>query len=266
MTNPVSAGRFDQRGHGEAYERVLVAAFFTAWAADLVARAELQPGERVLDVGCGTGVVSRTVAPKLGGHGRVVGLDASEEMLSAARTRPSPAGAPIELHRGDATALPFRDASFDAVLCQQALQFVRDRPAALREMRRVLVPGGRVCLAVFRRSGHHEALEPVVGRFFGPDAVATLMAPFGFPDAEALLALVHGAGFRDVQYTPLTLPARFASADELIRFHGGAERIAELDAERRDAFWEAARAAVAPNATPDGLVFTMDANVVVARP
>src|SRR5947207_14200421 len=125
-TGPDSASRFDRPGLGEAYERVLVPAFFTAWAADLVARAELRPGERVLDVGCGTGIVSRTAAPKVGEHGRVVGLDASDEMLATARTRPSPGGAPIEWQRGDATALPFPDASFDAVLCQQALQFVPD--------------------------------------------------------------------------------------------------------------------------------------------
>src|SRR5260370_25850928 len=150
----------------DAYERHIDPALFMPWARSLVETAALRPGERVLDVACGTGVVTRLAAKRVGAGGKVVGLDLNAGMLEVARSR-APA---IEWREGSATELPLPDAAFDAVLCQQGLQFFPDRPAALREMRRVLVPGRRLALSVWRSlqgsPGHRalaDALEPHIG-------------------------------------------------------------------------------------------------------
>ena len=125
------------------YERVMVPAVFGPWGKDLLDTVALPAGTRVLDVACGTGIVARLVALQVGPTGRVVGLDANEAMLTVARAQPQSTGAQVEWQQGDATRLPFRDAEFGAVLCQQGLQYVPDRPAALQEMKRVLASGGR---------------------------------------------------------------------------------------------------------------------------
>ena len=102
----------------EAYERYLVPTLFTPWAHDLIARAALQPGERVLDVACGTGIVARLAAAHVGVAGHVVGVDLNPDMLAIARAQPpATASARVEWREGDANALPCNDATFDAVFC-----------------------------------------------------------------------------------------------------------------------------------------------------
>src|SRR5262249_25147416 len=130
----------------ELFERYIVPAITALWAADLVQRAAPRPGNRVLDVACGTGVVAR-LAAKTMGAGHVVGLDINAAMLAVARSQA--AGSPIEWHEASVLQMPFADRSFDLVLCQLGLQFFPDRPRALREMQRVLVPDGRLALSVF---------------------------------------------------------------------------------------------------------------------
>jgi len=134
----------------ERYERVLVPAIFAPWAADLVALAKLRPGERVLDLACGTGVVARLAAERVGPEGDITGLDLNESMLEVARSQPIPAGAAaVAWVQSSALAMRVPDSSFDVVLCQQGIQFFPDRPQALREMIRVLVPGGRMFASVW---------------------------------------------------------------------------------------------------------------------
>src|SRR5512134_1236449 len=103
----------------EPYERYLVPTLFTPWATDLVTLAALKPGERVLDVACGTGAVTRLAAQRVGPTGTVTGLDFTPGMLAVARALPPPPGAPIAWHEGTASAMPLADAAFDVVLCQQ---------------------------------------------------------------------------------------------------------------------------------------------------
>jgi SAM-dependent methyltransferase len=128
--------QMDWTGYGgsaaEIYKRHMVPAIFGPWAEDLVACAAPQPGERVLDVACGTGVVARLVAQRVGPAGQVVGLDLNPGMLTVARALPPSQGAMIAWREGNASAIPLADAAFDLVLCQQGLQFFPDRPAALR--------------------------------------------------------------------------------------------------------------------------------------
>ena len=164
----------------EAYERYLVPAVMARWAEALVERAALRPGGRVLDVGCGTGTVARTAAARLGKDGRLTGIDLNEGMLVRARMVSSGVRPSIEWRQGNATALPFPDGAFDVVLSQQMLQFVPDRGAALREMRRVLDSGGRAAVAVCRpieRSPGYPPLAEALRRHVGPEAEAICARP-----------------------------------------------------------------------------------------
>jgi ubiquinone/menaquinone biosynthesis C-methylase UbiE len=111
------------RNASEAYERHLVPTMFTPWAHDLIGRAALQAGERVIDVACGTGIVARLAAEAVGSSGQVVGVDLNAGMLEMARAQAPPSGARVEWREGDVNALPYNDAAFDVLLCQQGFQF-----------------------------------------------------------------------------------------------------------------------------------------------
>src|SRR5215510_5045256 len=128
----------------EGYESYMVPTLFRPWAAKLVQLADPQPGERVLDVGCGTGVVARQAASHLGEKGSVTGIDISPDMLAIARAAATRENVAIEWHQGSAEHLPFPNSSFDLVLSQFALMFFADKAAALGEMRRVVSGEGRV--------------------------------------------------------------------------------------------------------------------------
>ena len=117
------------------YEELMVPAFFRHFADDLVARAGLLEGDRLLDVACGTGVVARAAIASGVRLGRIAGLDMTPGMLAVAARVAGETGA--EWIEGDATAMPFQDAAFDVVTCQQGLQFFPDRAAGAGELRRV---------------------------------------------------------------------------------------------------------------------------------
>ena len=121
----------------ELYERYLVPAITSFWANDLLDRVGPTREESVLDIACGTGVVAR-LAKQRGHAGRLVGVDLNTAMLTIARQK----SAAVEWIEGSALDLPFDSNSFDVVLCQLGLQFFPDRRLALKEMVRVLKPGG----------------------------------------------------------------------------------------------------------------------------
>jgi ubiquinone/menaquinone biosynthesis C-methylase UbiE len=183
-----------QPNFGDLYERLLVPAIFERYARDLVERAlPIGPHARVLDLGCGTGIVARTVRERLGGAARVTGLDINAGMLATAR-RIAP---DIDWREGSAMALPFEDAAFDVVLCQEMLQFAPDRAAALREIHRVLAPGGRLVLSTWcarPENPMHDALGLLAERHLG----ASNDKRWSLGDSEQLRALVVEAGFTDL--------------------------------------------------------------------
>jgi ubiquinone/menaquinone biosynthesis C-methylase UbiE len=189
------------------YQRFFVPAIGAPVADDLIAIADLQPGERVLDVACGTGVVTRLAAERVGTAGSVTGLDIHPGMLAVACSATAP-DMSIDWQEGDAQALPFPDNSFDAVLCQMGLQFFTDKLAALREMRRVLETGGRAFISV---PGPKPLLFAIMtealGRHFGPQPAAFGDRVFSMHDVDQLTELMRSAGFREVevQVRPKTL-------------------------------------------------------------
>jgi ubiquinone/menaquinone biosynthesis C-methylase UbiE len=182
----------------ENYERYFVPAIGAPLAAELVDAAALRQGERVLDVACGTGVVTRLAAERVGASGATAGLDINPGMLGVARSV-TPAGVGIDWHQASAEATPFPDESFDAVLCQLGLQFFPDRPAALRELRRVLVPGGRLVVNV---PGPEPAIFRILAeelvRHARPEAAGFVHQVFSLHETAELRDLLAEAGFDDV--------------------------------------------------------------------
>ena len=179
----------------EVYDTFFVPALFGAWAGPVSEAAGLKPGDRVLDVACGTGALTREAWARVQPGGSAAGLDINDGMLAVARGR-----APeIEWHQGPAESLPFGDSVYDAVLCQFGLMFFEDRVAALGEMARVLRPGGRLCVAVWDSLDNtpgYAAVTALLQRLFG-DAVADGMrAPFNLGDSEPVAAALFGGGDR----------------------------------------------------------------------
>lgn len=194
----------------EVYETFFVPALFQEWTGPMVEAAQVQPGQRVLDVACGTGVLARTAAERVGPEGAVVGLDINEGMLAVARQK-----APhIEWRHGPAESLPFESNSFDVVVSQFALMFFEDRQAALQEMMRVLRPGGHLAVAVWdaveNSPGYAEMID-LLQRLFGDEAANALRAPFNLGDTQLLAEIFAGAGLPEAKITTLNGTARFAS-------------------------------------------------------
>ena len=203
----------------QLYQRYLVPAITSVWAADLLDRARPQPGETVLDIACGTGVVARMAAERMG-TGRVAGLDLNEGMLSVARSVAS-TGAPIEWREGSALSLPFAGDSYDLVLCQLGLQFFPDRPLALREMKRVLVPSGRVALSVYsaiERTPAADAFARALDRRIGAGASSIKRSEHAFAEPDEVEALIAGAGFGRIEISRVAKQITFPSVLDYVRF------------------------------------------------
>lgn len=252
---------------GAIYERVMVPAIFEPWGRDLLDTVAPATGMRLLDVACGTGIVARLAASRIGPTGQVAALDANETMLAVARAQPPHAGVSVEWHQGDAANLPFPEAAFDIVVCQQGLQYMTDRLAALREMRRVLAPHGRVALSIFRRSLGHETLRSAAAPHVGETAAAVVMEPFSFPDAGALRALIGQADLPNARLQAKTLTVRFPSIDGFIDYQLGgrlASAASKLSNAARAALVDALREAFVPYSGSNGVEFPMEANVVLA--
>jgi ubiquinone/menaquinone biosynthesis C-methylase UbiE len=193
-----------------AYEEFFVPALFQEWAPRVAAAAQLQPGQRVLDVACGTGVLAREAASRVGAASRVVGLDRNPGMLTVAR-RFAPGA---EWREGVAEAIPYPDRSFDAVVSQFGLMFFTDRQQALREMLRVLAPGGHLAVAVWDSLDNTPAYAAEVAlleRLAGQRAAEALRAPFVLGDQKELATLFTSAGVAGVAVATHHGTAKFPS-------------------------------------------------------
>ena len=190
----------------EIYERVLVGPLFRPFAEQLVARVAPNRGDSVIDVACGTGIVARVARERLGPEARIVGVDVAPAMLAVART----VDPTIDWREGNAISLPVSaDERFTVLTCHQGLQFMADKPAAIREMRRVLAPGGRVAIATWRSLADIQGmleLNAVAERHLGP----IVDSRHSFGDADALNHLLVDAGFSDVRVETLAHDVQFA--------------------------------------------------------
>ncbi len=231
----------------ESYESYMVPTLFGPWTSCLVQSANPQPGEHVLDVACGTGIVARSIAPYLGVKGRVVGLDLNPNMLAVARSAAEREGLAIEWNQGRAEKLPFPGGSFDLVLCQFGLNLFRDRHTALTEMQRVLRTDGRVGLSVWQGLDRHpfyQTLHDVSQRHLARSAVQHV---FSLGDADELRRLLTGAGFRQVEIEPMSITARFPNPEEFLAWEIDVDPTAipsmqHLDDQARQAVMDSMRA------------------------
>jgi len=198
-----------------AYEQLWVPALFGQWAKIIATEAHLESDHRVLDVACGTGVLTREIASKLEKPNQVTGIDPNPGMLSVSMEH----NTEIEWKQGSAEHLPFQDGHFDAVLCQFGLMFFSDRVKAIQEMTRVLAPGGRLVLAVW------DALENIpaysrsvalIAKYAGSKAREALNGPFELGDKELLRATFIEAGVQDIKITTHTGTARFQDLKSMI--------------------------------------------------
>jgi ubiquinone/menaquinone biosynthesis C-methylase UbiE len=197
----------------EGYESYMVPTLFAPWAAHLIHGANLKAGERVLDLGCGTGIVARQVAARLAGRASVTGIDRSSNMLTVARAAAERERVNIEWHEGRAEALPFADERFDLVLSQFALMFFDDRPRALAEAHRVLAHSGRISLNVWQGIDRHpfyKTLDRLIERKLGVGALESIFA-LGEPDT--LRKLLAEAGFQRIEMEPVSITSRFPSPE-----------------------------------------------------
>ncbi len=226
-------------GPAANYQRYFVPTIGAPLAATLVKVADPQLGERVLDVACGTGVLTRLEAERVGWTGMVRGLDVNPSMLAVAKTVPV-AGAPIDWHEGSAERLPFPDNIFDLVTCQLGLQFFQEKITALREQRRVLRRGGRVALNVPGPIPTlYESFAKVLRRRVGPEAAGFVQTVFSVHDTDEIRSMMAVAGFQavhvDAEKMTFHLPAPADFMWQYIYSTPIAAMIEPLDAEQREA-------------------------------
>lgn len=199
----------------EIYEEFFVPALFIDWPAHVLAAAEVQPGDRVLDVACGTGILAREAARVVGSTGSVVGVDINEAMLAVARSKAST----LSWQHAAAESLPFAAASFDRVVSQFGLMFFQDAVKALSEMRRVLRPRGRMSVAVWaslEATPGYAAVAELLRELFGPDVAKSIKAPYALGDTQALNALFTAAGIEEITIQTVAGKARFTSVESWV--------------------------------------------------
>ncbi len=239
------------------YDHYLVPAIFEPWSRELIKRALVWKGDRVLDVACGTGIVACRIASS---GAAVTGLDPAADKLAQAKLRAADEAVGVTWIEGTALSLPFRQPVFDLVTCQQGLQFTGDPALAAREMRRVIAPGGRVAIATWcaiEHQGPYPILDDIAFRHTGKRMIET----FSLGDAAALTALLTAAKFFAVHIETVTRqvrvpePARFASV--LLEKLAGAPVPDELIAE--------ATAAITQFVDGDQLVFPMTSLLAIGR-
>jgi len=271
-----SKGQWQVAGSAaEIYERALVPAVFASWAPLVVALANPQPGERVLDIACGTGVVARLAAERVGLAGNVVGLDLNPGMLAVAASVAANApatSASITWREASATKIPLPDAAFDVAYCQLGLQFFPDRPATMREMHRVLVPGGRLGIMVWRGIEHSpgfQVLAAALERHVSAEAGGIMRAPFNLGEAEELHTLIAGAGFREMTIQPVAGTVRFASAARLVQDYAAgsplASHVAKVPDEARAALVSEVGEALQSYVVGGVLAFPIEAHLASAK-
>jgi SAM-dependent methyltransferase len=256
-------------GGAEIYETVFGPAMMGAWAPRVMALGDPQPGDSVLDVACGTGLLTRIVAKAVGPQGRVVGYDISTEMLAVARKlTPDPSHeALIDWREGDAVSLPFASETFDIVFCEFGLMFFPDRAGALNEMRRVLKPGGRLALSVWGsidKCPGQLAVRACWERHFGAAAAGGFYAQHSLGDPELVLPLLRSAGFKKAFARRAMGAVRLSTPEQLVRSYGALGGTPPDESTRALMIREVSEA-LQPHVGPGGLVYPIEAILAHAK-
>ena len=186
------------------YDRNLGPLLFTDYAADIARRVATLNPRRVLETAAGTGIVTRALRDALPAAASLTATDLNTPMLDIAATKFHP-GEAVEFRTADATALPFADASFDAIVCQFGVMFFPDKDKSYREAFRVLVGGGHYIFSIWDSHRHNpigRIAHEVIGSFFPADPPQFQSVPFAYrfePIKESLIE----AGFASISATVL---------------------------------------------------------------
>ena len=252
----------------DLYEERFVPALFAHWVDPVLDAAGVTAGQDVLDVACGTGIVARHAADRVGPTGHVTGLDLNPAMLAvASRLRPD-----LTWHQGDVAALAFDDDSFDVVTCQSAAMFFPDVVGALREMGRVTRPGGVVAVQVFDLLENQPAYGPwiaMVARHAGEDAVRVLGTYWVHGDRGLMRERCAAAGLTVTAVHDHERPAHFPSVEAMVRTEVNATPLADqLKPSDLDAIIADSYAVYEPFRTPgeEKLTIPLSGYVLVATP
>jgi ubiquinone/menaquinone biosynthesis C-methylase UbiE len=250
----------------EVYDEFFLPALFAAWAPRVVEAADLQPGMRVVDVACGTGVLALEAAKATAPGGTVVGVDLNAGMLAVAR-RKAPE---LQWEQAPAEALPFESETFDAALSQFGLMFFAEQRAAISEMWRVLRPGGRLAVAVWDALDNtpgYSAVTALLARLFGQDVASLLKTPYALGDSDALCALFEVSGVLGARVRRLHGEAKFPSIRSWMHTDVRGWTLADkLDDSQFEHLVSEAEGALGHLASADGSVrFAHDALIATAR-
>ncbi len=219
-------GMFDRiAGRYDLLNSVMTAGLHHAWRERAADRAEVEPGDSVLDVCCGTGDLAFELAGRVAPNGRVVGSDFSEPMLDLAREKAAGRDAPVRFEWADALRLPYDEDRFDAVTVGFGVRNLSDLDRGLAEMRRVLRPGGRLVILEITQptrpplstfySLWFDRIVPVLGRIAGDSAAYSYLPESvrSFPSPRGLAEKMDAAGFGRIRWTVL--------AGGIIAIHSG---------------------------------------------
>jgi ubiquinone/menaquinone biosynthesis C-methylase UbiE len=258
--------RLERAGYDRIGPRYLAAAGARSELADaLIKAARIEPGQSVLDLASGPGLLARRAASVVGGAGLVVASDISQGQLACCPDLPRVAA--------DGEALPFAAAGFERVLCGLGLMFFPDAEAALREIRRVLAPDGRLALSVWGRAEDVPLVETALAcmrRLLPPPRVAR-PSIFRFGDADELKRRLASADFCDIRIEAFRLAIDFSDAAAywqgfLDLAGGAAESLSRLPAEKQQALAAAVAEDLAPHAVPGGYRLTSTVLLATAGP
>ena len=224
--------------------------------------ADIQPGQRVLDVATGIGEPAVTAARRVGLSGHIIATDLSPQMLALGRERVAELGlAHIEFREMDAEALELPEQSFDIILCRFGLMYLPHPQAALERMHKLLAPGGRLIAAVWgppqKVPFARWPMEVAMRVLHVPAPPQQMPGPFSLADSRRLEQILTRAGFTAVSTEPMMLTLEWASVDDYIRFQqailtGFNIMLAKFPAEQQAEVWRAIAEAAGQSTTPDG--------------
>ena len=246
------------------YDELYLPALFEEWCPVVVEAAQIQKGHHVIDVACGSGALAIAILDHIGPEGTVVGIDNNEGMLKVAKSKSSR----VEWRNASAEALPFDDEHFNCAVSQFGLMYFPDRENALREMMRVVQPGGSLVIVVWDKLENNPgfaAEEQLWQHVFGDESADESLNNLG--DKRALQNLFSSSGMPDAEITTHRGTARYSSIESWI--HAGAKGWTEDDAisdEQLDLLLQTADKELVEFITADGTVaFPTSAHIVTAR-